>query len=125
LQQQLQRPVPRPRLYEEAEAAWKDYQQAKLDTENRAPEDDPDILLPSEQAYAEIIGGPFDATDFDFRHPDYSPIFQRRADALAVLQERPGLLVQVKKYYADNPADFPLGSGRDTLACRLCAQTMA
>jgi phage terminase large subunit len=105
-QPQLQRPVPRPQLYEEAEAAWKDYRQAKLDTESRAPEDDPDILLPSDQAYAEIIGGSFDATDFDFRHSDYSPIFQRRADALAVLQERPGLLVQVKKYYADHPADF-------------------
>jgi phage terminase large subunit len=70
------------------------------------PESDPDVFLQPNEAYAEIIGGPFDATDFNFRRPDYSEIFQRRTDALAILQERPGLLVPVKKYYADHPADF-------------------
>jgi hypothetical protein len=105
LQQQSQRPEPRPQLLQGLAADLTSLLQKRHGTEGE-PEADPDILLPADEAYAEIIGGPFDATDFDFRRPDYSPIFQRRADALAVLQERPGLLVPVKKYYADNPADF-------------------
>jgi hypothetical protein len=70
---------------------------AKHGTRGGEPDADPDVLLQPDEAYAEIIGGSFDATDFNFRWPDYSPIFQRRTEALTILQERPGLLVPVRK----------------------------
>lgn len=43
---------------------------------------------------------------FDFRHPDYGPIFQHRARRLLFLREDPARFKQLKAYYRENPADF-------------------
>jgi hypothetical protein len=106
LQLEQQKQMPRPTRLRDTASKFRRVLAARHGTKGGEPETDPDVLLQPDEAYAEIIGAPFDSTDFDFRHPDYSPIFQRRAESLAILQERPGLLVPVKKYYAEHPADF-------------------
>lgn len=45
---------------------------------------------------------------FDFRNPDYTAVFQARANRLAVIRATPGLADKLKAYYRadDNPADL-------------------
>lgn len=43
---------------------------------------------------------------FDFRHPDYLPVFQQRLDRLAQLRADPRLMAVVRRHYATHPADF-------------------
>jgi phage terminase large subunit len=43
---------------------------------------------------------------FDFRNPDYGPIFQARLDRLERIRSDPALLAALKIHYRDNPADF-------------------
>lgn len=43
---------------------------------------------------------------FDFKNPDYLPIFAERAARLVYLKEHPDELPGLKAYYRDNPADF-------------------
>ena len=45
-------------------------------------------------------------TDFDWKNPDYTPIFQRRIDALRRIRQNPEQLPMLKAYYKANPADF-------------------
>ncbi len=44
--------------------------------------------------------------EFDWKNPDYTPIFNERARRLEALRADPGLLRQVKLYYKDHPAEF-------------------
>lgn len=44
--------------------------------------------------------------DFDWREPDYGPVFAGRVERLKRLRAEPAMLAAVKKHYADNPADF-------------------
>jgi hypothetical protein len=43
---------------------------------------------------------------FDWKSPDYPPIFNRRLEALARLRANPDLLPRVKAYYRDHQAEF-------------------
>jgi len=43
---------------------------------------------------------------FDFRNPDYGPIFQARVARLAKIRENPDMLPGLFAYYRENPADF-------------------
>lgn len=43
---------------------------------------------------------------FDFRNPQYGPIFQARAQRLARLRAEPDRLPYLRRYYRDHPADF-------------------
>lgn len=43
---------------------------------------------------------------FDFRNPDYGPIFQARIERLAAIRADPCLLAALRVHYRDNPADF-------------------
>lgn len=43
---------------------------------------------------------------FDWRNPDYGPIFQQRAQRLARLRENPQSLAALKLFYKDNPGSF-------------------
>jgi len=43
---------------------------------------------------------------FDFKAPDYVPVFRHRLEALQRLRADPSLLAGVKRYYRDHPADF-------------------
>jgi phage terminase large subunit len=43
---------------------------------------------------------------FDFKNPDYTPVFRQRLDLLAKLRADPGLLASFRLYYAHNIADF-------------------
>lgn len=45
-------------------------------------------------------------TEFDWRNPDYGPIYQERARRLEKLRAEPEILGGLKEYYAQNPADF-------------------
>lgn len=42
----------------------------------------------------------------DWRNPDYGPVYQERMDRLKRLRADPAILPGLKKYYAENPADF-------------------
>lgn len=44
--------------------------------------------------------------EFDYKNPDYLPVFQRRLAALNRLRESPASLAAVKAYYRNNPAQF-------------------
>lgn len=44
--------------------------------------------------------------DFDWKAPDYTAVFQDRAERLARLRASPDLLASVKEHYRDHPADF-------------------
>ncbi|TDN54638.1 hypothetical protein EC843_101684 [Buttiauxella sp. JUb87] len=43
---------------------------------------------------------------FDFRNPDYSAVFARRAEKLKAIRENPDCLPALKAYYKTHPADF-------------------
>lgn len=43
---------------------------------------------------------------FDWRHPDYAPIYAERAERLRRLRADPSLVPAVKAHYASHPADF-------------------
>lgn len=43
---------------------------------------------------------------FDFKNPDYLPIFQERVARLQHLRNNPHYLPSLKQYYRDNPAQF-------------------
>lgn len=43
---------------------------------------------------------------FDFRNPDYGPIFQARVARLAKIRENPDMLPGLFAYYRDNPWEF-------------------
>jgi len=43
---------------------------------------------------------------FDWKHPDYVSVFQKRLDMLQRLRENPDLLPGVRAWYRDHPADF-------------------
>lgn len=43
---------------------------------------------------------------FDFRNPDYEPIYAERARRLEKLRAEPELIAGVKEYYKDNPVAF-------------------
>lgn len=45
-------------------------------------------------------------TEFDWKHPDYVPVFQARLDRLKRLREDPQLLAGVRAWYRDHPDDF-------------------
>jgi len=44
--------------------------------------------------------------DFDWRSPDYGPVYSERADRLARIRKDPAMLAGLKAYYIDHPADF-------------------
>lgn len=44
--------------------------------------------------------------DFDWRAPDYGPVFAERAERLGRIRADAGLLPALKAYYATHPADF-------------------
>lgn len=44
--------------------------------------------------------------EFDFRNPDYSSVFARRAEKLKAIRENPDCLPALKAYYKTHPADF-------------------
>lgn len=44
--------------------------------------------------------------DFDFRRPDYDPVFLERAARLKRIREEPETIPALKAYYAEHPADF-------------------
>ncbi len=46
------------------------------------------------------------SSDFNWKHPDYIPIFQERAKRLARLRLQPELVPPLRAYYATHPADF-------------------
>ena len=43
---------------------------------------------------------------FDWRRPDYGPIWQQRLERLARIRANPHTLAALLRYYADHPADF-------------------
>lgn len=43
---------------------------------------------------------------FDFRNPDYVPVFKWRVDRLAEIRKDKKCLPALREYYKDNPADF-------------------
>ena len=45
-------------------------------------------------------------TEFDWKHPDYIPIFRQRLAMLERLRNRPDLMPGVRAWYRDHPADF-------------------
>ena len=47
-----------------------------------------------------------DVIGFDWRNPDYLPVWRARADRLARLRDNPSLLAQVRVYYRDHLDDF-------------------
>lgn len=48
---------------------------------------------------------------FDFRNPDYVPVFQWRAERLARIRANPDMLPALKAYYRDHPAQFIIDWG--------------
>ena len=44
--------------------------------------------------------------DFDFKNPDYLPVFTDRVGRLNRIRENPACIPAMKAYYRDNPADF-------------------
>jgi hypothetical protein len=51
---------------------------------------------------AEILGKPA----FNWKAPDYGPVYQARMERLEWLREDVGRFEAIKAYYADHPADF-------------------
>lgn len=49
--------------------------------------------------------------EFDFKNPDYIPVFQWRATRLERIRNNPACLPQLKRYYRDNPIDFIIDWG--------------
>lgn len=47
-----------------------------------------------------------DAAAFDWKNPDYAPIWNARIDRLKRLRADPGILPGLKKFYADHPVEF-------------------
>jgi catechol 2,3-dioxygenase-like lactoylglutathione lyase family enzyme len=45
-------------------------------------------------------------SDFDFRNPDYLPIFRQRVERLNRIRENPDCLPALRLFYRDNPAQF-------------------
>lgn len=45
-------------------------------------------------------------SDFDWKNPDYLPVFKQRAERLAKLRDDPALLLAVKAYYRTHIDDF-------------------
>lgn len=43
---------------------------------------------------------------FDWKNPDYAPVFQRRIEVLAAVRADPRLLAALKVHYKTHPADF-------------------
>lgn len=43
---------------------------------------------------------------FDWRNPDYVPIFRARMERLAWLRQNPQVIPQIRAYYRENPWDF-------------------
>ena len=44
--------------------------------------------------------------DFDWRNPDYRPVFEQRIERLKRLRAEPGLLPGLKAFYTDHPVEF-------------------
>jgi hypothetical protein len=44
--------------------------------------------------------------EFDFLNPDYSVVWQKRAERLKNLRENPEILLKLKEFYKENPVDF-------------------
>lgn len=44
--------------------------------------------------------------EFDWKKPDYAPVFKKRIEILAAIRADPTLLAALKTYYRTNPADF-------------------
>jgi phage terminase large subunit len=44
--------------------------------------------------------------NFDFKNPDYVPVFEKRIEMLNNIRANPEMLRGLRKYYADNPAQF-------------------
>ena len=44
--------------------------------------------------------------DFDWRSPDYRPVFEERIERLKRLRADPGILPGLKAFYADHPVEF-------------------
>lgn len=45
-------------------------------------------------------------TDFDFRHPDYDPVWRERMARLQRLRDDPSILPGLKAFYAEHPVEF-------------------
>jgi hypothetical protein len=48
---------------------------------------------------------------FDWKHPEYAPVFKRRAEALMRIRQSPGKLPLLKAYYRDHIAQFIMDWG--------------
>ena len=48
---------------------------------------------------------------FDFKKPDYIPVFKHRMDCLNLIRKEPERLPVLKKYYKENPAQFIIDWG--------------
>lgn len=46
------------------------------------------------------------SADFDWKNPDYAPIWTSRIERLKKLRSDPGLLAGVKSFYAEHPVEF-------------------
>ena len=44
--------------------------------------------------------------DFDWKNPDYEPVYLERSKRLEALRSDPSILISVKEYYKTHPADF-------------------
>lgn len=44
--------------------------------------------------------------EFNWKHPDYAPVYEERSRRLRKIRETPGMLEGLKDYYRDHPADF-------------------
>ena len=44
--------------------------------------------------------------DFDFRHPEYGPVFQQRMRRLARIRDKPSQVPLLRTYYREHPDDF-------------------
>jgi hypothetical protein len=44
--------------------------------------------------------------DFDWKHPDYAPVFQERIERLKRLRADPGILPGLEAFYAEHPVEF-------------------
>lgn len=47
-----------------------------------------------------------DKVEFDWKNPDYKPVFLRRIQMLENLRANPGILPSIKEYYKTNPVAF-------------------
>lgn len=45
-------------------------------------------------------------SEFDFKNPDYTAIFQKRVERLNKIRQNPDCLPALRTYYRDHPADF-------------------